>query len=177
MKSDDDDLNPLVPKLKRIRKAASKDYPDLTHDWAALKNLPKYGYILEWSNYDSLALHRVIVLARRRGTGITTYVVILHKTLYKDKGWKRDERTPSSTVPRRYNRQDICFTRSEVERAFQWKSGKFINAAWQQVRRLRGVLEEAARHMEWFEKLLCAFRGPVEYLDALDRVPKKIERA
>lgn len=166
----------VVKKLPRTKVKPSKEYPEMAEDWAALKNLPQYAYMLEWYFGDAMALHRVKVIAQgqdpnwnRRRVG---YIVQHDKTLFRDANWKRSTHTPSRKATF-VSRERLQFTRLEVERAFMLKGHEHINDLWQTVRRLRMVQEDALTQIKFVEDALMRHRGVNEFYDALIRIPSK----
>jgi hypothetical protein len=148
-------------------------YPDLTEDWATLKNLPQHAYHLEWKGSgDHLALHRLKVIAKRREGGWDGFVVAREKLLWADQNWKRTPGTPSRKG-QWIRRTELCFTQLEVEREFMRYQTHHMNYAWQEIRRLRMMLDDMLPAFKYFEDMLLTLRGTNRFFDALHTVPKR----
>ncbi len=168
------DWQAVKPKgRRRPVKPLAETIEDIHEDWLAVRGgrHPAYGFIVRWEYPTAIVIWRMAVTGKRKTRDCVIYMARYAGVVYKTPGFDVRGDTPENGVP--YTRDELFFTREEVEQFIEGRRRSFVRQGVQEIAQLRETISRAERQIQHFAEYLHTVSGDPVPFNVWEKFPRK----
>jgi hypothetical protein len=143
------------------------DETPLHEDWADVRGLPPYGWILRWPSPTAIALYKVAIMGRTIEERRHYYVTRMVERVFASKNYKawnsRDltQKFRRGKTPENFRIEDLLFSQDDFDRWIERGGEYHRGRVTEEIRQARYKMEALAKDLASMDDGLQALREPI----------------